>query len=117
MFPTICEFVVLKQEITYSVLFPAPVVSTVFSTKPSEESRERFQNCERCVESYPDTVVLFSDWLLSPLYFFDWLVSGRLDSGLPRQQDMRLRNPAGSIARAVLLQINLIMFTGILLGR
>ena len=73
---TSCEFVVtLKQETTYSALFPAPFFSTVFTTKHSEESRERFQNYYACfmgccVKSCPDTIVLFSDWLLCSPFLF-----------------------------------------------
>ena len=46
MCQTSWEFVVTSEQgMTYFVLmFPAPVVSVVFTTKHSEESRERFKN-------------------------------------------------------------------------
>ena len=43
-----------------------------------------------CIKSYPDKIVLFSDWLLcSPSLFFVWLISGRLDLDIKNESYKR----------------------------
>jgi len=60
--------------------FPLRVNET-FGRDLVAESREQFQEMLSfigcCVKSYPDTIVLFSDWLALvciALLFFDWLI-------------------------------------------
>ena len=94
-------------------MFPPPVVSTVFTAK-----RERFQNnyAFSLVVALNLTQIQYCYFLIgyyvAPFFFlFVWLVAGST-------QDFEAAgmNPAGSIARAALKQINSRMVTGILLG-